>query len=120
MTRLVGVMLGLCTVLVVGCSTHSRIITDPSPLSVALRGEDFGNSPTTVKAMGTTFGEYRLQLRDAAGNVVFDQDLPKELRVWGIFWPPYGVFYNLFGLYEEYQLRGYQATTGEMIWSLNH
>jgi len=118
MTKLGGLMLGLCAVLLMGCSTSARIITNPPDLNVILDGKDFGKSPTKVEATGTTFGEYRLQLRDAAGKTVFDQDLPKDFRVWGIFWPPYGVFYNLFELHGEYQIRGVKAPTGETIWSV--
>ena len=118
MTKLGGLMLGLCAVLLMGCSTSARIITNPPDLNVILDGKDFGKSPTKVEATGTTFREYRLPLRDAAGKMVFDQDLPKDFRVWGIFWPPYGVFYNLFELHGEYQIRGVKAPTGETIWSV--
>ncbi len=109
---------GLCAVLLVGCATSARIITDPPGLNVVLDGKDFGKSPTKIEADGTTFGEYRLQLRDAAGKVVFDQDLPKDFRVWGLFWPPYGVFYNLFELHGEYQIRNVKTTAGEETWSV--
>jgi hypothetical protein len=118
MTKSVGVMVGLCAFLLVGCATRARIITDPPDLNVILDGKDFGKSPTKVEAVGTTFGEYRLQLRDAAGKVVFDQELPKDFRVWGIFWPPYGVFYNLFELHGEYQIVEGKTAAGERTWSV--
>src|SRR5438093_3836713 len=45
MTKLGGLMLGLCAVLLMGCSTSARIITNPPDLNVILDGKDFGKSP---------------------------------------------------------------------------
>ena len=88
--------------LVAGCATNSRVVTDPPGFLVSVNGQDFGKSPSAVQSIGTTFGEYLLELRDDTGNVVFARVLPKKVRIWGIFWPPYGVFFNLFQFFPQY------------------
>ena len=71
--------------LVVGCVTNSKVITDPPGMAVSVNGKDFGPSPCDIQSVGTTFGEYKLQLKETNGKVVHEQNLPKNVRIWGIF-----------------------------------
>lgn len=105
-------------VAVVGCVTNSKVVTDPAGLNVAINGKDFGPSPCDIQSVGTTFGEYKLELKDPSGKVVHTQNLPKNVRIWGIFWPPYGVFYNLYEFHPQYTVRQVKTASGENIWSL--
>jgi hypothetical protein len=116
MRRLIVVALAVSALSLVGCSTKSMVRTEPAGLSVALNGKDFGKAPAKVESMGTTFGDYRLQVKDASGKVVHEQNLPKAVRIWGIFWPPYGVFYNLYELHDEYTVRAIKSTSGDTTW----
>ena len=116
MNRLALVALTLCALALIGCATSSTVITEPPGLFVVVDGENFGKSPAKIKSTGTTFGEYRLQIRDESGKVLHEQDLPKALRVWGIFWPPYGIFYNLFEFHDQYFVRGVKSASGETTW----
>ena len=118
MDRLASITLVFCAVLFVGCATTSTVVTDPSGLRVFVDGKDFGKSPCTIESVGTTFGEYRLQIKDESGKVLHEQDLPKDARIWGIFWPPYGVFYNLYQFHSQYIVRGIKSSTGETIWTV--
>jgi hypothetical protein len=116
MKRLTVVALGVSALALVGCATKSTVRTEPAGLSVALNGKDFGKSPVKVESTGTTFGDYRLQVKDGAGKVLHEQNLPKAVRIWGIFWPPYGVFYNLYELHDEYTVRAIKSASGETTW----
>ena len=116
MNRVARVALILGSLGLVGCATTSTVITEPPGLTVVVDGKDFGKSPAKIESTGTTFGEYRLQIKDGNGKVLHEQNLPKEVRVWGIFWPPYGVFYNVFQFYENYIVRSVTSSSGEITW----
>jgi hypothetical protein len=107
------VVLGLA-----GCVTNSKVITEPPGVSVWLNGKEFGSSPADVQSVGTTFGEYTLELKDQSGNTLHRQNLPKNFRIWGLFWPPYGVFYNLFEMYPQYRVQQVTTASGSTAWSL--
>ena len=102
--------------LLVGCVTNSEVITDPPGLNVAINGVDFGKSPCEIQSTGTTFGEYQLTLTDDGGNVLYDAPLAKNVRVWGIFWPPYGVFYNMYEFFPRYSVSKATAASGQDLW----
>ena len=108
----------VCITLLVGCVTNSRVITDPPGLHVAINNVDFGKSPCDIQSVGTTFGQYRLRLTDDGGKVVHEQDLPKNVRIWGIFWPPYGIFYNLFEFHPQYTVVKTRTSTGDVLWAV--
>ncbi len=116
MNRLALIALACCAFLVVGCATTSKVATEPPGLTVILDGKDFGKSPTKIESTGTTFGEYHLQIKDENGKVLHAQNLPKDVRIWGIFWPPWGVFYNLYQLHDWYIVRGVKSASGETTW----
>ena len=94
-------VLAVLSILSLGCVTNSQVVTDPPGMLVSINGKDFGPSPCDIQSVGTTFSNYRLQLNDPQGNFLFEEDLPKSLRFWGLFWPPYGVFYNFFEFYPK-------------------
>ena len=108
----------LTAILSVGCVTNSKVITNPAGMNVLVNGKDFGKSPCDIQSTGTTFGQYHLMLKDPAGGVLFEQDLPKNVRIWGIFWPPYGVFYNMFEFYPKYTIDQLKLATGQTAWTL--
>jgi hypothetical protein len=108
----------LGAVIFAGCVTNSKVITDPAGMTVVVNGKDFGKSPCAIQSVGTTFGEYHLQLKDGSGKVVHEQNLPKNIRIWGMFWPPYGVFYNMFEFFPQYTARQVKTTSGDTAWSL--
>jgi len=116
MKRLALVALTLCALVLVGCATTSRVVTDPPGLTVVVDGKDFGKSPTTIESTGTTFGEYHLQIKDENGKILHEQNLPKAVRIWGIFWPPYGVFYNVYRFHDQYTVRSIKSASGETTW----
>jgi hypothetical protein len=116
MNRLGLVTLTVCVLALVGCATSSTVRTEPAGLTVVLDGKDYGKSPAKVEATGTTFGNYHLQVKDASGKVVHEQNLPKQVRIWGIFWPPYGVFYNMYELHDQYVVRSIKSSSGESTW----
>jgi len=119
MDRLARLTLAFCALLLMGCVTNSKVITDPPGLKVFVNGKDFGKSPCDIQSVGTTFGQYILELKDDSGTLHHRQDLPKNIRIWGIFWPPYGVFYNMYEFYPQYTVRRAKATSGETIWTVN-
>ena len=102
--------------LLAGCATSSKIRTDPPGLHVSLNGKEFGPTPTQVTTKATTFGGFHLQILDIDGDVIHRQELQKAFRVWGIFWPPYGVFYNLFEMYPQYTAEEITLESGAKIW----
>jgi hypothetical protein len=102
----------------VGCATNARVVTDPPGVNVWLNGKEFGSSPADVQSVGPTFGEYTLELKDESGNTVQKQILPKNIRIWGIFWPPYGVLYNLFEMYPQYTVQQVTTGSGSTTWSV--
>ena len=108
----------LCAVVFAGCVTNSRLVTDPPGMTVSVNGKEFGKSPCDIQSVGTTFGEYHLQIKDQSGKVVHEQNLPKDVRIWGIFWPPYGVFYNIFQFYPQYTARQMKSPGGEPVWAV--
>ena len=57
-----------------------------------------------------------MQILDEEGAVLHRQDLQKAFRVWGLFWPPYGVFYNLFELYPQYTAEPVTLGSGHKTW----
>lgn len=116
MNRVALIALTCAALAVVGCATSSTVRTEPPGLSVALNGKDFGRSPAKIESTGTTFGEYHLQIKNETGKVVHEQNLPKAVRIWGIFWPPYGVFYNMYALHDQYIVRRITAASGETTW----
>src|SRR5438105_12241963 len=95
----------------VGCGTISTVITAPPGLTVVVDGKDFGKSPAKIESTGTTFGDYHLEVKDENGKVVHEQDLPKAVRIWGIFWPPYGVFYNMYRLHDRYIVQSIKSAS---------
>ncbi len=110
------VALSLSALGLVGCATTSTVITEPPGLFVVVDGKDFGKSPAKIESTGTTFGEYHLQIKDENGKVLHEQNLPKDVRIWGIFWPPYGVFYNMYRFHERYIVRSVKSSSGEATW----
>ncbi len=86
------------------CSAQTKITTYPRAYRVLIDGKDRGESPATVVLPNRTFGDYTISLADEAGNELFRQLLPMEVLAWGIFWPPFGVFYNLFAVAPEYEI----------------
>ncbi len=104
------------TFALVGCATTSRIVTDPPGLRVSLNGQEFGPTPCEVSTKATSFGSFHLQILDEEGAVLHRQDLQKAFRVWGLFWPPYGVFYNLFELYPQYTAEPVTLGSGSKTW----
>ncbi|HVR75359.1 MAG TPA: hypothetical protein VMT52_13570 [Planctomycetota bacterium] len=104
--------------LAVSCVTNSKLITDPPGMNVAVNGMDFGPSPCDIQSTGTTFGEYTLELRDSGDKVVFSENLPKNVRIWGIFWPPYGIFYNLYEFHPRYTVRKVTLSDGSPTWAV--
>ncbi len=101
-----------------GCVTNSKVITDPVGLNVWVNGKDFGKSPCDIQSVGTTFGQYHLVLKNDAGATQFEQDLPKNVRIWGIFWPPYGIFYNMYEFFPQYTIQQVKLASGETTWTV--
>src|SRR5947207_4489639 len=100
----------------VGCGTAATVITAPPGLTVVVDGKDFGKSPAKIESTGTTFGDYHLEVKDENGKVVHEQDLPKAVRICGIFWPPYGIFYNMYRLHDRYIVQSIKSASGETTW----
>lgn len=86
------------------CSSQTKITTYPRAYRVLIDGKDRGESPATLVLANRTFGDYTITLVDDAGNEVFRQLLPMEVIAWGIFWPPFGFFYNIFAASPEYEI----------------
>ncbi len=86
------------------CSTQTKITTYPRAYRVLIDGKDRGESPATLVLGNRAFGDYTIALVDDAGNEVFRQLLPMDVIAWGIFWPPFGFFYNLFAASPEYEI----------------
>ncbi len=105
-------------VLTLGCVTNSTVETDPPGLTVFVNNVEQGVSPCKIQSTGTTFGQYYLELKDTNGTVVFESPLPKNVRVWGIFWPPYGVFYNMYEFFPGYTIKQLRLEGGRTIWNV--
>ncbi len=80
------------------CSSTTTIHTFPRAFQVVIDNESRGPSPATVTLGNRTFGAYEVVLLDENGKEVFRDALPMEFVPWGLFWPPFGVFYNLFAV----------------------
>src|SRR3989442_8897178 len=106
------VALPLGALVLAACATTSTVFTDPPGLTVVVDGKDFGKSPAKIESTGTTFGEYRLQIKDESGTVLHEQNLPKDVRIWGVLWPPYGMYH----FYDSYFVRSVKSASGEIVW----
>lgn len=97
--RLLLAALGLGAMsLLTACSSTTTIHTFPRAFQVVIDNEGRGPAPATVTLGNRTFGAYELLLLDENGKEVFRDVLPMEFVPWGPFWPPFGVFYNLFAV----------------------
>jgi hypothetical protein len=96
----------------VGCGTAATVITAPPGLTVVVDGKDFGKSPAKIESTGTMFGEYRLQIKDESGTVLHEQNLPKDVRIWGVLWPPSGLYH----FYDSYFVRSVESASGDIVW----
>src|SRR5881396_30912 len=106
------VALTLGALVLAACATTSTVFTDPPGLTVVVDGKDFGKSPAKIESTGTMFGEYRLQIKDESGTVLHEQNLPKDVRIWGVLWPPYGLYH----FYDRYFVRSVTSSSGEITW----
>src|SRR5256712_7130054 len=108
--------LSLGAMVLASWDTTSTVFADPPGLTVVVDGKDFGKSPAKIESTGTTFGDYHLEVKDENGKVVHEQDLPKAVRIWGIFWPPYVIFYNMYRLNTRYIVQSIKSPSAETTW----
>jgi hypothetical protein len=94
----------LLTAAVSSCASQTTIITFPRACQVRIDGKTYGTSPAKVLLPNRTFGDYTITLHDEGGTEVFRDKLPLDFVVWGIFWPPLGFLYNLFGAAPCYEI----------------
>lgn len=101
--RMRRLLLILIAVPLSACSSTTRITTYPRSYAVSIDGVEHGPSPATVLLPNTTFGGYTLTVKDGE-KTVFEDRLELEFVPWGPFWPPMGIFYNLFAAAPEYEI----------------
>src|SRR5207245_4195668 len=113
---LVVVSLPCCQAAVAASAPAPARFAAPPCLAVVGAGKDFAKGAAKIEAPGTMFGDYHLEVKDENGKVVHEQDLPKAVRIWGIFWPPYGIFYNMYRLHDRYIVQSIKSASGETTW----
>ncbi len=94
--RLLGVGLALSAI---SCSATTRVETFPADAeaSIEVAGKPCKRGQE-IRLPNTTFGSYPLRIKDSSGNVLLARPLPMRFLAWGLFWPPFGVFYNLYAV----------------------